>query len=158
LAASKRKTAYIIVYALISMLLVWPHDRRVRLFLAPNEEPFVRVDFFTTLLLLPLPAAVFYLANRAPFETMEKTMIGVLVLVPLFIVLFRLAHVFTKAEEERERLALGQEVAESLGAPANMAEMTCVLNWTGEQPGEFSLPHPRQAGNQAVSPERIYHR
>jgi hypothetical protein len=115
--------AYIVVYSLISMLLVWPHDRRIRLFLAPNEDPFVRVDFLTTLLLLPLPAAVFYLFDHSNLEQMERVLITVGILPPLFILLFYLARNFTKVEEEREQLALREEIGELLGSPANMAEM-----------------------------------
>ena len=36
--------AYVLLYSLVSMLLVWPHDIRIRLLLAPDEEPFVRIS------------------------------------------------------------------------------------------------------------------
>jgi len=114
--------AYIITYSLVSMLLIWPHDWRIRLFLAPDEEAFVRIDFFTTLLLLPLPAAVFYLYNLNLGQT-EKILIVVGFLPPLFLLLFYLARHFTKVEEERERLALRGEISQRLGSPANMAEL-----------------------------------
>jgi hypothetical protein len=113
---------YIIVYSLVSMLLIWPHDRRIRLFLAPNEEPFVRIDLLTTLLLLPLPASVFYLYNLNLGQT-EKILIVVGILPPLFVLLFYLARNFTQIEEERGQLALRKEIGELLGSPANIAEM-----------------------------------
>jgi hypothetical protein len=115
--------AYIVVYSLISMLLVWPHDRRIQLFLAPNEDPFVRIDFLTTLLLLPLPAAVFYLFDHSNLRQADKILIAVGILPPLFVGLFYLARNFTKVQEEREQLALREEIGELLGSPANMAEM-----------------------------------
>ena len=113
--------AYIIVYSLVSMLLIWPHDLRIRSFLAPDEEPFVRVDF-TTLLLLPIPVSVFYLYSL-DLPQIQKMLIVVGVLPPLFVLLFILARKFTKVVEEQERLALYARVGEQLGAPANMGEM-----------------------------------
>ncbi len=113
--------AYIIVYSLISMLLIWPHDWRIQFFQAPEEESFVRVDFLTTLLLLPLPAGAFYLFNQS--SLIWKTLILVGTLPPLFILLFYLARKFAQIEEERRQLALQEEIGELLGSPANMAEM-----------------------------------
>jgi hypothetical protein len=110
--------AYILLYSLVSMLLVWPHDRRVHLLLAPNEEPFVRIDLFTTLLLLPIPASVFCL-----YKHTQEILIVVAILPPLFILLFFLARNFTRVAEEGERLALGEEISQLLGSPANMTEM-----------------------------------
>jgi hypothetical protein len=114
--------AYVIVYSLISMLLVCPHDRRIRLFLTPNEEPFVRIHFLTTLLLLPLPASAFHLYNLN-LGQIEKTLIVAGVLPPLFVLLFYLARNFTKVEEERLQLALREEIGELLGSPYSIAEM-----------------------------------
>ena len=113
--------AYIIVYSLVSMLLIWPHDLQVRSFLVPDEEPFVRVNFMT-LLLLPIPVSVFYLYNLDLPQT-QKILIVVGVLPPLFVLLFFLARMFAKMGEERERLALQTRVGQYLGAPANMGEM-----------------------------------
>jgi hypothetical protein len=110
--------AYLITYSLVSMLLVWPHDLRIRLLLVADEEPFVRVDFLTTLLLLPIPGTVFYL-----FKETKQVLVVVGILPPLFAMLFLLARSITKIGVERERLALGDEVSQHLGSPANMAEM-----------------------------------
>ena len=104
------------------MLLIWPHDRRVHLFLTPDEESFVRIDIFTTSLLLPLPVSVVYLYNLNLGQG-AKIFIVVGVLPPLFVLLFLLARHFTEVEEERGRLALQEEVKQRLGAPANMAEI-----------------------------------
>jgi len=114
--------AYFVVYSLVSMLLIWPHDRRVHLFLAPDEEPFVRIDFLTTLMFLPLPASVFCLYNMVEGQT-GKILIVVGILPPLFVLLFYLARKFAQTEEQRERLALGKEIRRHLGSPANMGEM-----------------------------------
>jgi len=105
--------AYVILYSLVSMLLIWPHDRRVHLFLTPDEESFVRIDIFTTSLLLPLPLSVVYLYNLKLSQG-AKIFIVVGVLPPLFVLLFLLARHFTKVEEERERLALQEEVKQRL--------------------------------------------
>ncbi len=116
--------AYVAIYSLISMLLIWPHDLQLRLFLlTPDEEPFVRIDFFTTLLLLPLPAAVFYLFNLSSLGQIEKILVVFGILPPLFIFLFYLARNFTRTEDERMRLDLREQVSERLGSPANLAEM-----------------------------------
>lgn len=114
--------AYVILYSLVSMLLIWPHDRRVHLFLAPDEESFVRIDIFTTSLLLPLPVSVVYLYNLNLGQTV-KIFVMVGILPPLFVLLFYLARSFTKTEEDRERLALRKEISQRLGSPANMAEI-----------------------------------
>jgi hypothetical protein len=113
--------AYILTYSLVSMLLIWPHDLRIHLFLTPDEEPLVRIDF-TTLLLLPLPASIFYLYSLNLGQA-QKVLIVVGVLPPLFLLLFLLARNFARAEEERVGLALREEVSQHLGSPANMAEM-----------------------------------
>lgn len=117
--------AYVIVYSLVSMLLIWPHDRRIRLFLAPDEEPFVRVDFLMTLLLLPLPTSVFYICSNPNLNLgqTQKVLIVSAIFPPLFILLFLLARNFTKVDEDRIRLELREEVSKRLGSPANMAEM-----------------------------------
>lgn len=113
---------YIVTYSLVSMLLVWPQDRRIRLFLAPNEEPFVRVDFLSTLMLVPVPVSIFYLHNLIPGQA-GKILIVVGVLPALFVLLFYLARNFAKIEESQERLALREQISDRLGSPANMAEM-----------------------------------
>ncbi len=110
--------AYVILYSLVSMLLIWPHDLQIRLFLAPDKEPFVRIDFFMTLSLLPIPASVFYL-----YEQTGNILVAVGVLPPLFVLLFFLARSFTKVDEERGRLAVREKIRRRLGSPANMAEM-----------------------------------
>jgi hypothetical protein len=115
--------AYVIVYSLVSMLLIWPHDRRIHLFLVRDEEPFVRIDLLTTTLLLPLPACVFYLSGNTNLGQTERIFVIAGVLPPLFLLLFILARHVTKTEEERERLALREEVSRRLGSPANTDEM-----------------------------------
>jgi len=117
--------AYVVVYSLVSMLLMWPHDRRIRLFLAPDEGPFVRVNLMT-LLLLPIPASVFYIYTLDVGDT-AKALVVVSVLPPLFLALFLFGRHFAKTEEERERLALREEIERRLDAPANMGEMVQVL-------------------------------
>jgi hypothetical protein len=114
--------AYVAAYSLISMLLIWPHDRRIHLFLALDEAPFVRIDLFTAPLLLPLPGVIFCLYSLS-LGQIEKifTMVGGLP--PVFVLLFYLARSYTKTEEDRERLELREELGERLGSPANMAEM-----------------------------------
>ncbi|UCG53379.1 MAG: hypothetical protein JSW58_07450, partial [Candidatus Latescibacterota bacterium] len=95
---------------LVSMLLIWPHDQRIRLFLlASDEEPFVRIDLLTTSLLLPFPASVFYLYNLSRGQA-EKIVVVVGFLPLLFVLLFYLARNFTKMAEEQERLALREEI------------------------------------------------
>ena len=110
--------AYLLIYSLVSMLLVRPHDLQIRLLLVADEGPFVRVDLLTTLLLLPIPGTVFYL-----FKETEQVLVVVGILPPLFALLFFLARSITKVGEERERLALGEDIRQRLGSPANMAEM-----------------------------------
>jgi hypothetical protein len=114
--------AYVVTYSLISMLLVWPYDRQIQLFLACNEGSLVRIDFFTTLLLLPLPASTYYLYNLSAGEW-EKMIIAVSILPPLFILLFFLARNYTKLEEERVQLTLKEQISQLLGDPANVAEL-----------------------------------
>jgi len=113
---------YVIVYALLSMLLIWPHDYRVHRVLAPDEERFVRVDLIMTLTVTPFPAIVFYLYNLNIGQT-AKVLITAGILPPLFFLLFYLARKFAQTEEERMWLAVNEFVRNQLGSPANMAEM-----------------------------------
>jgi hypothetical protein len=111
--------AYIVTYSLLSMSLVWPYDRQLQFFLAP-EEQLVRIDLVATSLLLPIPVFVYYLLS------LDLALRGLIVAgaFPLILVaLFMLARDFTQVSEEQERLALGEKIAQRLGSPANMAEM-----------------------------------
>ncbi len=114
---------YTIVFSLVSMLIVWPHDRRIELFLTPDEEPFVRVDFLSTLLLLPVPVCIFYLYDLISGQT-----VGVLIplgVLPIaFVLLFFQARSFTGLEEANEKRALREEIRERLGSPAHIPELT----------------------------------
>jgi len=118
--------AYVVVYSLVSMLLVWPHDRRIHLFLAPDEEPFVRVHILVSSLLLPIPASLFYIYNQVQ-EQAIKMLVVVGILPPIFVLLFFVARHFTRTEEERDRLALREEISQRLGSPANIPEVVQLL-------------------------------
>lgn len=113
--------AFVLVYSLLSMLLVWPHDVRIRLFLSFDEEPLVRVALLQTLVLLPVPAVGFYLFNQV--ESPLKPVLVVGLFAPLFLLLFLVARYLNKTEEDRDRLARSQEINQRLGSPANMDEL-----------------------------------
>jgi hypothetical protein len=114
--------SYVVIYAFLSMLLIWPHDYRVYRVLAPDEERFVRVDLVMTLLLIPLPAVAFYLYNLNVGQIAKLvTIVGILP--PLFLLLFYLARRFAQTEEERMWLAVKDFARNQLGSPANMTEM-----------------------------------
>ena len=54
---------YVGFYALLSTLLVWPHDYCIYRCLLPGELAFARVDLLGSLLLTPLPVIALWLYN-----------------------------------------------------------------------------------------------
>jgi hypothetical protein len=114
--------AYVAVYSLVSMLLIWPHDVQISLCLIPGVEQFVRVDFLTTALLLPIPALLLYLYSLSREQT-GRLFIVVGVLPFLFILLFWLARSFVKMATEYDQLTLHEKAEKRLGPSVNMADM-----------------------------------
>ncbi|MFZ5915483.1 MAG: AAA family ATPase [Chloroflexota bacterium] len=114
--------AYVVVYALLSMLFIWPHDFRVHRILAPDEDRFVRINLITPLLFIPPTAAVYYLYNLNIGQT-AKSLIVVGIFPPLLLFLFYLARQFTRSEDDRTRLQIEKSARDKLGSPASMAEM-----------------------------------
>ena len=112
----------VVVYSLLSILLVWPHDYRVYRVLTPDEGPFVRIDLLVTVLLAPFPLVAFYLYDLFEGQT-PKVVAIVGILPPLFFLLFYLARKFAQSEEERMWLEVREFVRVQLGSPANMTEM-----------------------------------
>jgi hypothetical protein len=113
---------FVVVYSLLSILLIWPHDYRVYRVLTPDEGPFVRIDLLVTILLAPFPLVAFYLYDLFEGQT-PKVVAIVGILPPLFFLLFYLARKFAQSEEERMWLEVREFVRVQLGSPANMTEM-----------------------------------
>jgi len=114
--------AYVVFYALCSMLLIWPHDYRVHRVLTPDEDRFVRVNLITPLLFIPPTAVVLYLYNLNVGRT-ANVLVIVGIFPPLFLLLFYLARKFAQTEDARMRLAVKEFARDQLGSPANMTEM-----------------------------------
>lgn len=107
---------YFATYSLVSMLLIWPHDRRIQLFLASDEEPFVRVDLLATPPVLIFPAFVFrlYDPNLGQIWTRNDLMIGLLL--PILLLGFQWAvRGFIGMTEENEQYKLREEIEQHLG-------------------------------------------
>jgi hypothetical protein len=118
---------YVGVYALLSMLLVWPHDYCVYRCLLPGEVPFARVDLLGSLLLTPLPVLALWLYNLQVTSQyigpMARMLVIVLVLPALFVVFFLWVQDYIRTDEDRKRFELGERVRRALGTPRDLAEL-----------------------------------
>lgn len=125
---------YVGVYALLSMLLVWPHDYALYRCLLPGEVPFARVDLLGSLLLMPLPVLALWLYNLPVTSQyvgqMARILVIVLALPALFVVFFLWVQDYIRTDEARRRFELGERIRRALGTPRDLSELAERLFYT----------------------------
>ena len=111
--------AYVLVYGVISMVVLGPHDWWVSHLLAPEEERLPRVEIISTAVVMtPIPIVLNYIYDLAKGA-------WVVYLLPfLFLALLLLARSFAKSEVENSRLRIGRFAQAQIGSPPNLAELT----------------------------------
>lgn len=128
---------YVGVYALLSTLLVWPHDYCVYRCLLPGELPFARVDLLGSLLLSPLPVIALWLYNLQVTSRYigpaARMLVIVLVLPALFVIFFLWAQDYVRTDEARKRFELGERIRRALGNPRDISEVTERLFYTASE-------------------------
>lgn len=122
---------YLLVYPVVSMLILWPHDWLVTYLLVPLDETrFASVNLLSTILIAPAPLIVFYLsASQGEF--------GAMIIFLLFLAFLFIIRSYTNIEGREKQLQEQERLRQEIGTPPNMAELMRRLSYILDRMADY---------------------